>query len=348
MIQIACCHWLLNESPSKKILSQYPLLRGLHRILYICPCQAGCMRAARGNSMYCLRACPGRMLRVSEWSQSSFCLRVRKWAVAPDSAHAILRGWTPPPVMWLWQIRRRKCKEVSPQVCSHSRPADMDSVIPSQDLVATLHRHYIFLSPFPREQEFPTPGKLQGLLVLVERSALPLAHCRMETGWQSCVTQIKDVYTCLGLLASCCEACPPSNDPHLLHVQRTCGVSGLCLICTEQACVCWGTGVLTGKTTGMAWRWPLLLAEIVWSKSTKSIYIYIYICNFRPLHAPSRLVVRYWLLFAQSVHLLAHASFLCTTLLLSLLLHRSYLHPFNCFGLPPHVGRPLFGLENEP
>lgn len=32
----------------------------------------------------------------------------------------------------------------------------MDSVMPTQDLVATLHGHYFCLSPFPREQEFPT------------------------------------------------------------------------------------------------------------------------------------------------------------------------------------------------
>lgn len=37
----------------------------------------------------------------------------------------------------------------------------MDSVMPSQDLVATLHRRCISLSPFPTEQEFPTAGSCQ-------------------------------------------------------------------------------------------------------------------------------------------------------------------------------------------
>lgn len=41
------------------------------------------------------------------------------------------------------------------------KPTVMDCVTPSQNLVATLHRHYISPSSFPREQEFPAAGSGQ-------------------------------------------------------------------------------------------------------------------------------------------------------------------------------------------
>lgn len=56
---------------------------------------------------------------------------------------------------------KEKVQRALPQVRSHFRPAVMDSVMPPQDLAAALYKRYISLSPFPREQEFPTAGSCQ-------------------------------------------------------------------------------------------------------------------------------------------------------------------------------------------
>lgn len=86
-----------------------------------------------------------------------------------------MRGTHPPGFDWL---KRRKLKEVSPQVRSRFRPAD--SVMPPQDLVG------IFPSSlFPESRNSPllAATKLQGLLVLVERWTGPFVHCEMEGAW---------------------------------------------------------------------------------------------------------------------------------------------------------------------
>lgn len=66
LIQIAYCHLLLSESPSKKLCQaaltsrDIPAERdALSRICWV-PC------AAEGTNMYCLRACPGSVLRVAK------------------------------------------------------------------------------------------------------------------------------------------------------------------------------------------------------------------------------------------------------------------------------------------
>lgn len=58
----------------------------------------------------------------------------------------------------------------------------MGSVIPIQDLVATLHRHYIFLSPFPREQEFPAPGNCQVARPSCDGGKVSWAPCLLQDG----------------------------------------------------------------------------------------------------------------------------------------------------------------------
>lgn len=83
-------------------------------------------------------------------------------------ARAMLRGWAslgdegdPSASHLALTGEKEKVQRALPQVRSHFRPAVMDSVMPPQDLVAALYRRSISLSPFPREQEFPTAGSCQ-------------------------------------------------------------------------------------------------------------------------------------------------------------------------------------------
>ena len=260
-----------------------------------------------------------------------------------QSGHLLGMRGSPPPVLWLWLTRRRKCEEVSPHIHSHFRPAVMDSVMPSQGLVATLHRHYISLSSFPWEQEFPTPGSCQVARPSCASEKVNCALC-LSQGESGLIVLHGRNQGCVYLL----------------------GFAGLMLrgMCSRQ----WLSSAPCAANVGCKWALPSLYQAGMYMlrggcinrwKSRHSLKIASAFGwdGMKPKHKVHitwdlcMLRVGWWC--SSDCHLLSpcisgpcilpSVQLSCCTLLL----HMNDSHLFCCFGLPPYTGRTLFGFENE-
>lgn len=99
LIQIAYCYLRLNDSPSKKTVRQYSLVRrGIPAERAVLNIPSVCVRLGthvQPKEMTCifwevvLAQCRGWLNAL----KAAPCLRIRKRAVAPGSAHTMLRGW---------------------------------------------------------------------------------------------------------------------------------------------------------------------------------------------------------------------------------------------------------------